>query len=202
MNHVAIFASGAGSNALNLLASASTLENTKISCVIIDDKNSALLMSMKEKFPETPVHLVLPENSLKGIIRRNEHEERIIKILKSYDVKWILLAGYMRILGKRIIHQFTGKNGISRIINIHPSLLPAYPGVDSYKRAFDDGVEVSGITIHFVDEGVDTGPVLMQEKFTRNENDKLSDFVQKGKDLEWKYYPEVLKKIDRSEIGA
>jgi phosphoribosylglycinamide formyltransferase-1 len=99
----------------------------------------------------------------------------------------------MRILGPLLLDTFR-----NRIVNIHPSLLPLYPGVESYKRAFEDKVTESGVTVHLVDAGIDTGPVILQEKFPRLETDTLADFIQRGKDLEWKLYPKILEKLNES----
>lgn len=193
MKSIAIFASGAGSNALNLIQAAATLSEIKVACLVVDTDSSPLPEIVKSKNPEIKIYKLLPNMSLKGQQRKEEHETRIVNALKEEKVEWILLAGYMRILGPTLLQAFTNK-----IINIHPSLLPLYPGVDSYRRAFDDGVTESGVTIHIVDSGVDTGPVIMQEKFPRLPSDTLADFVQRGKEIEWRLYPKVLEKINQS----
>lgn len=193
MIKIAIFASGAGSNALNLLENARKFPHLSITHLIVDTQESPLPQLVQEKFPQVQCHRLLPNQSLKGQERKKEHETRITALLKDAEVEWILLAGYMRILGEVLLTRY--KN---RIVNIHPSLLPLYPGVDSYRRAFEDGVSESGVTIHLVDEGVDTGPVIFQEKFTRDAGDTLSDFIQKGKELEWRLYPRILEMINNS----
>lgn len=195
MKKIAIFASGAGSNALNLIQESLRFNNIKITHLIVDTDSSPLPEMVREKYPSIQVERILPLDNLKGSQRKLEHETRITQCLKSSEVEWILLAGYMRILGTTLLTEFQ-----NHIINIHPSLLPLYPGVDSYKRAFDDGVTESGVTIHLVDAGVDTGPVILQEKFRRLPADSLADFIQRGKDLEWKLYPKVLEQINNSAI--
>lgn len=193
MKRIAIFASGAGSNALNLLEHAKLYSQISLSHVIIDTETSPLPEILREKHPEVHSVRILPNPALKGKERKRDHETRIINVLREAGIEWILLAGYMRILGPDLLTAFHQK-----IINIHPSLLPLYPGVDSYRRAYEDGVSESGVTIHIVDEGVDTGPIILQEKFARTQADTLADFIQKGKDLEWKMYPQVLKMINES----
>lgn len=85
----------------------------------------------------------------------------------------------------------------NRIINIHPSLLPKYPGLNAFERAFADKSS-SGITLHLVDQGLDTGPVIKQKSFPFFKEDTLSDFIQRGKQVEWELYPEVLKLLNES----
>jgi phosphoribosylglycinamide formyltransferase-1 len=193
MKRVAIFASGAGSNALNLIQAGSSLSEVKVTCLVVDTETSPLPEILKTKHPEIKIYKILPDSSLKGKERKLEHEKRIVLALQEEKVEWILLAGYMRILGTTLLKAFH-----QRIVNIHPSLLPLYPGVDSYRRAFEDGVSESGVTIHIVDEGVDTGPVILQEKFPRLPGDTLADFIQRGKEIEWRLYPLVLEKINQS----
>jgi phosphoribosylglycinamide formyltransferase-1 len=101
----------------------------------------------------------------------------------------------MRIIGPTLLETYS-KNGKSRIVNIHPSLLPAYPGLHAYESAYQANEKKSGVTIHRVDAGVDTGPILLQQSFERAPTDSLSDFMDKGKALEWKMYAQVLKKLD------
>lgn len=193
MKNIALMASGTGTNALNLIEAAKQFRNLRVACLIVDTTTSSLPEVVRQKYPMLPVHRILPMGGLKGTERKTEHETRVLEALKTHEVDFILLAGYMRILGPVILSTF--KN---RIVNIHPSLLPHYPGVDSYQRAFTDKVTESGITIHVVDEGVDTGPVIFQERFQRLESDTLSDFIQRGKDLEWKLYPKVLERLNET----
>lgn len=193
MKNIGLMASGAGSNALNLIEAAKSYKNVRVACLIVDTLDSPLPDIVRQKYPMLPVHRILPMGGLKGQERKSEHEKRILETLTTHEVSYVCLAGYMRILGPLLLDTFR-----NRIVNIHPSLLPLYPGVDSYKRAFDDKVSESGVTIHLVDEGVDTGPVIFQEKFPRLETDSLADFIQRGKEIEWKLYPMVLKKLNES----
>jgi len=91
-------------------------------------------------------------------LKRKAHEARVIEVLKDAGAEWICLAGYMRLLGRAFVDAFE-----HRIVNIHPSLLPAFPGLDAQAQAFEYGVKVSGCTVHLVDHGMDTGPIVMQE---------------------------------------
>lgn len=193
MKNIALLASGTGTNALNLIEASKAFKNVRVACLIVDTLSSPLPDIVREKYPMLPVHRILPMGGLKGQARKLDHEKRVLETLTNHEVNYICLAGYMRILGPLLLDTFR-----NRIVNIHPSLLPLYPGIDSYKRAFEDGVSESGVTVHIVDEGVDTGPVLFQEKFPRLESDTLDDFIQRGKEIEWKLYPLILKKLNES----
>jgi phosphoribosylglycinamide formyltransferase-1 len=193
MKNIALMASGAGTNALNLIEAAKQYRNVRIACLIVDTLESQLPDTVREKYPMLPVYRILPMRGLKGQDRKSDHEKRILETLTNHEVNYIFLAGYMRILGPLLLDTFR-----NRIVNIHPSLLPLYPGVESYKRAFEDKVPESGITIHLVDAGIDTGPVILQGRFPRLETDTLADFIQRGKDLEWKLYPKILEKLNES----
>ncbi len=193
MKNIAIMASGAGTNALNLIEAAKAFKNVRIACLVVDTASSPLPEIVRRKYPMLPVHRILPMGGLKGNDRKNEHETRVLEALRNHEVDFIFLAGYMRIIGSVLLNSYENK-----ILNIHPSFLPSYPGIDSYRRAFEDRVSESGVSIHFVDKGVDTGPVILQEKFPRLEGDTLSDFIQRGKNLEWKLYPKILEKINDS----
>lgn len=89
--------------------------------------------------------------------KRAEHDSEIVAMLKSHEVELVCLAGYMRLLSPGFVQAFSG-----RILNIHPSLLPAFPGLDAQTQAFDYGVQVTGCTVHFVDEQLDHGPIILQ----------------------------------------
>ncbi len=88
---------------------------------------------------------------------RQEHEEKLIAALRAAGVGWVCLAGYMRLLSPRFVQAFP-----QRVLNIHPSLLPSFPGLDAQQQAWDHGVRVSGCTVHLVDEGLDSGPIVVQ----------------------------------------
>jgi phosphoribosylglycinamide formyltransferase-1 len=91
---------------------------------------------------------------------RAERDQALARWLVGHEVELIVLAGFMELLGPAFVSQFTG-----RILNVHPSLLPAFPGVHAIKQALDYGVRVMGVTVHLVDEGVDSGPIILQEAF-------------------------------------
>jgi formyltetrahydrofolate-dependent phosphoribosylglycinamide formyltransferase len=134
--------------------------------------------------------------SNKGL-NRLDHEERLLSLLLPLGVDFIVLAGYMRILSPHFLSHFRHPDGYFKVINIHPSLLPAFPGAHGYDDAFNYGVRVSGITVHLVDERVDHGPILAQMAFGRLADDSLESFKARGLKLEHKLFPEVLQNIAR-----
>ncbi len=196
MIRLALFASGSGSNALNLLNVAKDLTNVKIPLLIIDQASSPLLTKAKALYPNLEVRLIEAPKGIAPELRKPAHEAKILEVLNQFEIEWCFLAGYMRILGETLLKAFRSEK-CTRIVNIHPSLLPAYPGIHSYERAFSDGVEESGVTIHFVDGGVDTGPIILQNKFKRLPNETLDNFKARGLELEWQMYASVLRKLDK-----
>ena len=126
----------------------------------------------------------------KSFDNRDEYNRALLKFLKSVDFDLIVLAGYMRILPPFIVREFWRK-----IINIHPSLLPAFPGVHAIEKAFKYGVKVTGVTVHYVDEGVDTGPIIMQECVKIEDDDTLETLEEKIHKVEHEIYIKAIKKI-------
>ncbi|MBS1959245.1 MAG: phosphoribosylformylglycinamidine synthase [Bdellovibrionales bacterium] len=191
MIKAAVFASGTGTNAIKLFEKAKTLKNIQCAILVVDQPGAGIIKKVKEEFPEIEV-LLVDEKS------RETREQKIIQELRSRDVTWCFLAGFMRILSQSFLDAFKDPGGYFRVVNIHPSLLPAYPGLNSYERAFEAKEARSGVTVHLVDGGVDTGPILIQESFAREPQDTLESFIQKGKRIEWSIYPKVLEMIDQN----
>lgn len=148
-----IFASGSGSNAeaLHLAVKNGELDGTLVG--IISDQPQAYILQRAKDW-DVPVVAVSP----KDFSSKNDYEAHIITYLNEWDVEWIVLAGYMRLVGETLLQAFP-----NRIVNIHPSLLPAFPGKDAIGQAFEHGVKVTGVTVHFVDAGMDTGPIIAQQ---------------------------------------
>lgn len=116
-----------------------------------------------------------------GIEERNQEkaEEQLIQICKKYNIDLIVLARYMRILTPNFVWRYP-----NRIINIHPSLLPAFPGALAYAQAFERGTKIVGVTSHYVTENLDQGPIIFQDSFKVNPNDSLEKIKEKGQKLE------------------
>ena len=187
MANCAIFASGNGSN---FQAIAESLEKTdhSICCLVCDNKQAFALERAANL--HIPSYVVLYNGR-----SREETENEIISCLNSCSADLIALAGFMKILTTHFIHRFNG-----RIINIHPSLLPKHPGTNGIADSFYSDDKELGITIHDIDEGVDTGPIIMQKSFLRHPDDTLEIVEKKIHDLEHASYPEILiKLLDRIE---
>lgn len=151
---VSFLASGRGSN---FQAVARKIQSGEIAYaelgILICDVSDAKALEIARDYG-MKAHFVDP----KGYASRVEHEKAIVQLLKEANTDLIVAAGYMRILTPYFVGEY--KN---RIINIHPALLPSFPGVHAQKQAFDYGVKITGCTTHFIDEGTDTGPIIMQK---------------------------------------
>jgi phosphoribosylglycinamide formyltransferase 1 len=204
VKNMAIFASGNGTNAMNILNCAhEELNHTTIKCLITDKADAGIIDKIKNNklFNRLPIYIIPFERNAGETYAEAKriHEEKIKYALEDHHVNWITLAGYMRILSEQFIQNyFDEKLNINRVINIHPSLLPKYPGKDAYEQAFDSGDKISGITVHYVDAGVDTGPIILQKKYNRNKEDTLEEFKQRGLNLEYQIYREALVSLDRN----
>ena len=117
-----------------------------------------------------------------------ELEERAVKRLRDAGVDLVALAGYMRVVKTPMLEAFAGK-----IVNVHPSLLPAFPGLRAWEQALAHGVKVTGCTVHFVDEGVDAGPIILQRPVTVNARDTADTLHQRIQAAEHQVYPEVIR---------
>jgi phosphoribosylglycinamide formyltransferase-1 len=179
---IAVFASGQGSN-FEVLATQSQTGAlpVEVRCLIVDKIGTRAVERAKR------LHIPVLELSYSSFINKQQYEEYICQYLKATSVEWICLAGYMRLIGNTILSTFP-----HRIINIHPSLLPAFPGKDAIQRAWHKGVKVSGVTTHLVDAGIDTGPILKQLSYTIKPTDTLSIFEHEIHQLEHRIYPETL----------
>jgi len=120
-------------------------------------------------------------------ISRDEHEKQIISKLHSRQADVVCLAGYMRLLGPSLVNEFRG-----RILNIHPSLLPAFPGLDAQRQALEYGVKFSGCTVHFVDDGLDSGPIILQAVVPVYDDDFEETLASRILSQEHKLYKEAV----------
>jgi phosphoribosylglycinamide formyltransferase-1 len=152
MKRIGILISGRGSNMIALCQAAKNgrIPGAEIAVVISDQKNAAGLSLAKERGIETFVI----ERSGRS---RVDHDREIISALRSHKVDLVCLAGYMRLLSREFVEAFRGS-----ILNIHPSLLPSFPGLDVQRQAIEHGSKWSGCTVHFVDETLDGGPIIAQ----------------------------------------
>lgn len=146
-----VLLSGRGSNFVAIADAASRGDlPAEVAVVISNQPGAAGLERARER--GIPA-VLLPHQGRK----RAEHEAEVLAALRAHQVDWVCLAGYLRIVGPALVGAYP-----QRLLNIHPSLLPSFPGLDAQRQAFDHGVKVSGCTVHLVDAGLDTGPIVLQ----------------------------------------
>ncbi|MEA9357751.1 phosphoribosylglycinamide formyltransferase [Bacteriovorax sp. PP10] len=181
---IAILASGSGSNAQAIMNWARTSDMAEVVCVL-SDKKSALVLE-RAATSGVPALLVRKKKSES----RLDFDQKMIVRLADYNPDWIVLAGFMKLLTPHFLNVFKNK-----IVNIHPSLLPLFPGTDGYGDAFRAGGLESGCTVHFVDEGMDTGKIIDQKKFELIHGESFEEFKARGLKIENEFYPMVLEKL-------
>ncbi|MFH0794912.1 MAG: phosphoribosylglycinamide formyltransferase [bacterium] len=133
----------------------------------------------------------------KDFSSRDEFESAIANALKDRGVEWVALAGFMRVLHKPMLIEFAG-----RVLNIHPSLLPAFPGLEAQRQALEHGVKISGCTVHFVDDGVDTGPIIAQRAVEVKDDDTPETLAARILEQEHDLYWRVLQGIAEGRITS
>ncbi|KRO00959.1 phosphoribosylglycinamide formyltransferase [Companilactobacillus kimchiensis] len=179
---VAIFASGNGSN-FEAIAKSTELRNAGLEIeVLICDQPQAHVIKRAEKY-HIPVEVV----KLSDYDNRGLYEQAIIEKLKPLQIEYILLAGYMRVVTPVLLGEYP-----NHIINIHPSLLPKFSGLEAIERAFASGDKVTGVTIHYIDEGVDTGPIIKQCQVVRLQNDTEETLEHRIHQTEHQMYRQVI----------
>ncbi len=187
---IGILISGRGSNMAALAAAVADgkIPGSEVTVVISDKGEAAGLL----KADECGIETLLIER--RGRIR-SEHDAEIVAELKKRGVELVCLAGYMRLLSPEFIRAFP-----NRIVNIHPSLLPAFPGLDAQKQAIEYGVKVSGCTVHYVDEKLDHGAIILQEIVKVADEDTPETLSARILQLEHNAYIEAVRRIVTGEI--
>ncbi|TMT02598.1 phosphoribosylglycinamide formyltransferase [Apilactobacillus kunkeei] len=183
---VAIFASGNGTN-FDAIAEAELPIDIRL--LVCDHHDAYVVQRAKRKGID-----VLIEELHKGE-KRSIREGYILEALKEQGVKVIILAGYMRIVGDTLLNAFPNK-----IINIHPALLPSFPGKQGILDAYNEGVNKTGVTIHFVDSGIDSGQIIAQEEVFRKEGDSLADLENRIHDVEHQLYPRTILQLIKKGV--
>jgi len=178
-----ILVSGSGTNLQAIIDnSLSGKIDAEVKIVIIDQKDAFALLRAKKADISYKVF------SKKSFESKKAFEQAIIECLNEHNVDLVCLAGFMKILSPDFLRAFPGK-----IINIHPALLPSFPGLHGQKQALDYGVKVSGCTVHFVDEGTDTGPIILQKTVKVEENDTEETLSKRILEQEHKAYSEGIQ---------
>ena len=183
--HLAVFASGTGSNfdAIQQAIEEGALD-ADITLVVSDVPTSAVIDKAKRKGLKTFVF------NPQSYPDKHSFEIEIVEALQAADVDFIILAGYMRLVGPTLLHAYEG-----RIINIHPSLLPSFKGLDAIGQAFDAGVKITGVTIHYVDEGMDTGRIIAQAAVKVADTDGRDDLQRAIQAVEHQLYPATIQSL-------
>ncbi|MDD4170087.1 MAG: phosphoribosylglycinamide formyltransferase [Desulfotomaculaceae bacterium] len=185
-----VLASGQGSNLQAIMDAADNGKiNAEVVIVISDQEKAYALERARQR--GIPAEFVNPA----GFKTRDEYEEVIVELLNRYGVGLVCLAGYMRIIGKTMLTSFPNK-----IMNIHPALLPAFPGLHGQEQAWRHGVKFSGCTVHFVDEGVDTGPIIIQAVVPVIEDDTADTLAARILEQEHIIYPEAIRRYTEGRL--
>lgn len=187
---LAVLASGRGSN---LQALIDAIEEGKIRAeiaVVISDNPEAQALNRADKYGIPAVSV-----QRRNFTTREFFEKQILDIIEEKKCDLICLAGFMRILSSYFIN-----NSEAKIINIHPSLLPSFPGLDAQKQALDYGVKFSGCTVHFVDEGMDSGPIILQAVVPVYDDDTEDTLAERILKEEHRIYPEAVKLIAEGKV--
>jgi phosphoribosylglycinamide formyltransferase-1 len=180
---IGVLASGSGTNLQAIIDACQKSIIAAEVAMVITNKADAAAINRCEK-ARVPWHFVDHRNYPK----RRDFEGQVVKILREARVELVLLAGFMRILGAYFIDSFP-----HAIMNIHPALLPAFPGLDAARQALEYGARFSGCTVHFVDKGVDTGPVILQAVVPVLENDTEDSLHARIQEQEHRIYPAAIQ---------
>jgi len=180
---VAVFLSGRGSNLESIYRASLKKDSNYEIAIVISNKQNARGLKRANKFKLKNFYV-----SSKLFKTKKEYNCYIIKLLKINQVDLVCLAGFMKIIDHEFIEEY--KN---RIINIHPALLPSFAGLNAQKQAIDHGVKYSGCTVHFVDSGIDTGPIILQKSVKIKSNDNEESLSKRILKEEHKIYPDAIK---------
>ena len=187
MLNIAILGSGNGSNCQAIIDAINDGKlNANVSCIISDVKDARILTRAQHN--QIPSYFIdcLPFRT----VLKDDAEKNLISILKEHEPDIIVLAGFMRIIKSKFLSLYPNK-----IINIHPSLLPKFPGLNAGKKALDAGVSETGCTVHYVDDGIDTGKIILQKKVPISKDDTIESLMEKIHKAEHLTLIKALQKI-------
>lgn len=182
---LAVFASGTGSNFVSIAKAVEAGQvEADLALLFCDNPQAGVL--------DRATELGIPAVAFSpaDCESRTDYEQRLCTLLSDYRIDLVALAGYMRIIGAPLLVSHANK-----ILNIHPSLLPDFPGRDSIAEAHKAGVAQTGVTIHYIDEGIDTGPVIAQEAVHVSPGEPLSVLEERIHEVEHRLYPSVLQRV-------
>jgi len=180
---IAVFASGFGSN-LEALIDFSTSHDINGDIVLVFSNNKDAFALKRAKKRKIKAVFMDPSK----YADRKQYDKKIVELLKKEKIDLVVLAGYMFVLSSDFVREFRNK-----ILNIHPALLPSFKGTHSIKDAYQYGVKVTGVTVHFVNEELDKGPIILQEAVNIDKNDSLEELEKKIHKVEHRIYPLAVK---------
>ena len=190
---IGVLGSGKGSNFV-AIADAFAGRNVPVEiAIVLSDVAEALILERARERSITAKFI--PPGNFRTKLDDNA-EQQFISALRDADVNLIVLAGFMRVLKGEFLRSFEG-----RIINIHPSLLPSFPGLQAWKQALDHGVKITGCTVHFVDAGIDAGPIIAQKAVPVLDNDSPDTLHERIQAAEHELYPTCVAAIARGEVS-
>ncbi|MDO4814394.1 MAG: phosphoribosylglycinamide formyltransferase [Gemella sp.] len=183
---IAVFASGSGSNfeAIAKALQDGKIQNAEIS-LLVTDKEGVFALDRAKKFGIESKTFVL-----KNFEDKVAYEKAILEALAEKEIDFIVLAGYMKLIGETLLSEYEG-----RMINIHPSVLPAFKGKDAIAMALDYGVRYTGVTVHWVDSGMDTGQIIDQDVVRVEKDDTYETLAEKIHKVEHVLYPRVINEV-------
>ena len=184
---VAVFASGSGTNLQAIIDA--DIQTIEIAVVFTNNPDAYAI----ERAKKHNIQVEIIDH--KNYKTREEYEKHIIDVLDPYKLNLIVLAGFMRILSTVFVRAYKNK-----IDNIHPALLPSFPGINAVRQALEYGVKYTGVTVHFVDEGVDTGPIILQSVVEIEDEDTEDMLLEKIHEVEHRIYPKAIELISSGEI--
>ena len=189
-----VLGSGKGSNFVAIAEACAVGKiPAEVALVLSDVESAGILAHARER--KIPAKFISPG---KFRTKLDEEAERaFVGALQEAKADLVVLAGFMRVLKGEFLRAFEG-----RIVNIHPSLLPSFPGLEAWKQALDHGVKVTGCTVHFVDAGVDAGPIIGQQTVPVLDNDTPDSLIQRIHRAEHELYPRCVAAIARGEISV
>jgi phosphoribosylglycinamide formyltransferase-1 len=182
---IGVLGSGFGSNCEAILEACARDEIPGRVVVVLSDVADALILDRARK-RGVPTKVIGPSRFKTKL--EPELEEEVVRVLREADVQLLALAGYMRVLKAPLLRAYAG-----RIMNVHPSLLPAFPGLRAWQQALRYGAKLTGCTVHFVEEGVDTGPIILQQPVPVFPNDTAESLHQRIQLTEHRLYPLAIR---------
>ncbi|MEA2022508.1 MAG: phosphoribosylglycinamide formyltransferase [Candidatus Caldatribacteriota bacterium] len=191
MINIGVLVSGSGTNLLAIIEAIKKGRIDGVIRIVISDKPHAYALR-RARFYNIKTNSIDPE----GFNNREEYDREIVSILKEKEVDLVVLAGYMKMLTPYFINAYKNK-----IMNIHPALLPSFPGLHVQKKAIDHGVKVSGCTVHFVDEGLDSGPIILQKAVKVKEDDTEESLTKRILKEEHEIYPRAIQLFAQDRLS-